>query len=324
MLPGCGEDPPKSTGTTGAPGPAAGSTQSLRIAVVPKGTTHEFWRSVQAGALKAGEDLGVEVLWKGPAREDDRDDQIKVVEDFITKKVDGIVIAPLDDAALVRPLADAKAAGIRSTIIDSDLAWDGYESFVATDNRLGGSIAAEELGRLLGGRGRVVMMRYVEGSASTAAREAGFLETLAAKFPEIEVVSSDQYGGATLESCLETAENLLARFPELDGAYAPNEPSATALMKALEDGGRRGRTKLVGFDASRVLVEGLREGKIDALVVQNPFRMGELGVRTMVEALRSGKVERRIDTGCVLVVPATMDEPEMKQLLAPDLSRWLD
>lgn len=306
-----------------APTPPAPAAQRQRIAVIPKGTSHEFWKSVQAGALKAGEELGVEVIWKGPAREDDRDDQIKVVEDFTTQKVDGIVIAPLDDTALVRPLKEAKDAGIRVTIIDSGLNWAGYESFAATDNTRGGELAGEELGRLLGGKGKVVMMRYVEGSASTRQREEGFLSVMRTKFPEIEILSSDRYGGATLESCLKTAEDLLTRFPEFDGAYAPNEPSAAAFMKAIADAKRKDAVKLVGFDASTALVDGLRSGAIDALVVQNPLRMGELGVRAMVDALGGKTVEKRIDTGCTLVTKATMESPEAKEVLAPDLSRWI-
>ncbi|MBL9150579.1 MAG: substrate-binding domain-containing protein [Phycisphaerae bacterium] len=320
-LTGCGGSSTPAPAPSPSPTPAA--AQRPTIAVIPKGTSHEFWKTVQAGALKGGAEANVEVIWKGPAREDDRDEQIKVVEAFVTRKVDGIVIAPLDASALVRPLKAAADAGIPVTIFDSSLEWDGYVSFVATDNRKGGSLAAEELGRLLGGKGKVVMMRYVEGSASTNEREEGFLETLKTKFPNVEVLSSDQYGGATLESCLKTAENLLTRFPEFDGAYAPNEPSAAAFMKALTDAKRRDTTKLVGFDASEALVQGLREGQIDALVVQNPFRMGELAVKAMADALAKKPVEKRIDTGCTLVTKSTMDEPAVKEILSPDLSKWL-
>ena len=323
FLAACSESPSKpSAGPAPAPTPIA-ATGKKTIAVIPKGATHEVWRTVQAGATKAAQDLGIEMIWKGPAREDDRDEQIKVVENFTTRKVDGIVIAPLDTNALVRPLREATEAGIKVTIFDSSLAWDGYVSFVATDNTKGGVLAAEELGRLLGGKGKVVMMRYVEGSASTMEREQGFLDTIKSKFPGIEVLSSDQFGGATLESCLKTAENLLTRFPEFDGAYAPNEPSAAAFMKAIDDAKRKDKIKLVGFDASKALVDGLRNGKVDALVVQNPFRMGELAVRTMVEALEGKTVEKRVDTGCTLVTKATMDDPAIKDVLSPDLGKWL-
>jgi ribose transport system substrate-binding protein len=322
MAAACGDAPrPAASQTGGAPappttGPAPAAAKApKRIAVIPKGTSHEFWKSVEAGARDAGTTLGIIIDWKGPAREDDRDDQIKVVEDYVTRKVDGIVIAPLDAEALVRPLREAKDAGIPCVVIDSDLAWDGYEAFVATDNRKGGEIAARELGTLLGGKGKVVVLRYVEGSASTNDRETGFLTTIAAEFPGIAIVSSDQYGGATLESCLRAAENLLNRFPAIDGAYAPNEPSAAALMKAIDEAKRKTAIRLVGFDARAELVAGLASGKIDALVVQSPYRMGELGVRAMADVLAKRPVERRIDTGCTLVTKATMDSPEGKAAL---------
>lgn len=312
---------PASTPTNAAAKPAAAPAAKQTIAVIPKGTSHEFWRTVEAGALKAGDELGVEIVWKGPAREDDRDEQIKVVEAFVMRKVNGIVIAPLDASALVRPLKAAKEAGIPVTIFDSGLDWDGYVSFVATDNVKGGSIAAEELGRVLGGKGKIVVMRYVEGSASTMQREQGFLDTIKTKFPNIEVLSSDQFGGATLESCLKTAENLLSRFPEFDGAFAPNEPAAAAFMKAIDAAKRKDKIKLVGFDASTALVNGLRDAKIDALVVQNPLRMGNLAVHAMVDSLAGKPVEKRIDTGCTLVTKATMDEPAMKAILSPELPK---
>ena len=180
------------------------------IAVIPKGTTHEFWKSVHAGAEKAGQELGVEIIWKGPLKEDDREEQIKVVETFINMRVKGIVLAPLDDTALVPVVTDAIRAGIPVIAIDSSLKTDQIASFVATDNYRGGKLAGEHLAKLLGGKGKVVMLRYAEGSASTAEREQGFLDAIAAH-KEIEVVSANQYGGATTESAFKASENLLRR-----------------------------------------------------------------------------------------------------------------
>ena len=179
-------------------GSAAGNR--TRIAVIPKGTNHEFWKSIHAGAAKAAAELDVELLWKGPTREDDRDDQIKVVEDMISRGMDGIVVAPLDDRALVRPLKDADSEGIPVIVIDSGVEWDGMVSFIATDNYRGGVLGALELGARMGGAGRALMMRYQEGSAGTTRREAGFIATMAGQFPAIEIVSSNQYAGATTES----------------------------------------------------------------------------------------------------------------------------
>src|SRR5712691_2642583 len=149
------------------------------IAVIPKGTTHEFWKSINAGAFKARDELAaqgikLDVIWKGPLKEDDRDQQIQTVENFTSRRVSGLVLAPLDSQALVRPVASAVQARIPVVIIDSGLKSDQYVSFVATDNYKGGQMAAEHLGKLLGGKGNVILLRYAVGSASTEAREAGF------------------------------------------------------------------------------------------------------------------------------------------------------
>src|SRR6476620_11004890 len=176
-------------------GPAANGKKKLTVAVIPKGTTHEFWKSIHAGSNKAASELSaqgneVEVIWKGPLREDDREQQIQVVEGFPSQGVDGIVLAPLDNRALVRPVEDAKRAGVPTVIIDSALESDAIVSFVATDNRKGGVLAADRLGQLLNGKGKVLVLRYAEGSASTTEREEGFISQLKQKFPDIELVSN--------------------------------------------------------------------------------------------------------------------------------------
>src|SRR6478609_3506239 len=202
--------------------------KKFTLAVVPKGTTHPFWKSVNAGAVKAANDyksqgVDVDLIWKGPLREDDREQQIQVVEGFISQGVDGIVLAPLDSKALIRPVEEAKSAGIPTVIIDSGLASDEIVSFAATDNRKGGNLAAERLGELLGGKGKVIVLRYLEGSASTTDREDGFLEVMRSKYPNVELVSTDQYSGATRDSAKRTAENLLQRFgDQINGVFASN------------------------------------------------------------------------------------------------------
>ena len=301
----------------------AGSAKT-RIAVIPKGTTHEFWKSIHAGAEKAGRELGVEIAWKGPQKEDDRVEQIKVIEDFVTRGVDGIVVAPLDDKALVRPLADAKERGIPVIVIDSDVDWPDRVTFIATDNYVGGAMGAEELGRVLGGKGKVLMMRYVVGSASTTEREQGFLDTLRSKFPDIELLSENQYAGAGNESAIQTSENLLNKFPDVEGIFCPNESALFGMLRALQDSGRAGKVKLVGFDATEKLVAALRAGELDALIVQDPVAMGDLGVRCMVDHLTGKPVEPRIDTGLVLVTRENVDEPRIAEVLVPDLSILAD
>ena len=318
-MPGCGKP-------EGAPelGPETPSPKTLKIAVIPKGTTHEFWKSIHAGAIKAERELDhVSIIWKGPLKEDDREAQITVVEDFVSQQIDGIVLAPLDDRALVRPVKEALAQNIAVVVIDSGLQAEGFASFVATDNYKGGCLAGERMGQLLAGKGDVLVLRYQEGSASTVKREQGFLDTLADKCPGIKVVSSNQYAGATRATALKAAENLLTRFPKLDGIYCPNESSTFGMLVALRTAGRAGQVKFVGFDASPELVKGLRGGEIHGLVLQNPMKMGYLGVETCVAHIRGREVEPKIDTGAVLVTAGNMDQPEMKLLHTPDLSDYL-
>ena len=304
--------------------------KSYTISVIPKGTTHEFWKSIHAGAVKAQEELAaqgvkVDVIWKGPLREDDREQQIQVVENFIVQKVDGIVLAPLDSRALVRPVTSAVRAKIPVMIIDSALNSQHPASYIATDNFKGGQIGGEHLGKLLGGRGRIILLRYQVGSASTEQREAGFLDVMKKKYPQIEILSDNQYAGATRETAYQAAQNLLNRFgKKVDGVFAPCEPVTIGMMMALKGIGRTGGdVKLVGFDAGTQSVEGLVKGDIQGLVVQNPVHMGYLGVTTMVQHLQGKKVDKVIDTGVHLVTKTNMDEPLMKELLNPPLDKYL-
>ena len=311
------------------------STKKYQIAVIPKGTTHIFWKSIHAGALKAEQELkaaglDVQVIWKGPLKEDDRESQIRVVEDFVTRGVSGIVLAPLDDAALRMPVKDAVSNGIPVVIIDSDLKSEDYVSFVATDNYVGGRKGGERLAEILGGKGKVIMLRYQEGSASTMNREQGFLDVLKEKYPGIQVVSANQYGRATTESAYLASESLLAplRTPDggltIDGIFCPNESTSFGMLRALEDGGLAGKVKYVGFDSSDRLVMGLRNGSIHGLVLQDPINMGYLGVKTIVAHLRGEKVEKRIDTGSEVATSENMNDPKMKNLLEPDFKKWLN
>jgi ribose transport system substrate-binding protein len=300
-----------------------GDTQDT-IAVIPKGTTHIFWKSVHAGAEKAAQELGVTVSWQGPQKEDDRGMQIQVVQNFISRNVDAIVLAPLDETALVRPVEAAVTRDIPVVIIDSDLKSDAHTSFVATDNRAGGRLAAERMAALLDSTGNVLVMRYAEGSASTTRREQGFIEHLQHIAPDITLVSTGQYGGVTAESAMQTAQNLLNKYDELQGIFCPYESTVFGMLRALQTAGRAGDITFVGFDASEPLLTGLRNGHIHGLVVQNPFKMGYLGVKTAVAATNGTPVDKRIDTGVTLVTAENIDEPGIQKIIDPDIDTWLD
>ncbi|MBI5361668.1 MAG: substrate-binding domain-containing protein [Planctomycetes bacterium] len=295
------------------PKPAA----NARIVVIPKGTTHVFWKAVEKGAREAGVERGLDVVWKGPLAENDRAQQIQLVQQFIAERPAGIALAPLDHAALVPAVRAARAAKIPIVIFDSALdgqAPDDFESFVATDNGAGGRLAGEELARLLGDTGEVVLLRYLVGSASTEEREAGFLAAVG-KRASMKVLVDHRYAGATIGEAKTTALNLADALKQAKGVFASNEPATNGMLLALRQLGLAGKLEFVGFDASPPLVEALKAGEIDALVVQNPRKMGALAVATLADRLAGKIVPANVDTGAVLVTRENMHRPEVAALL---------
>lgn len=302
-------------------GKAGGGTKTLRIAMIPKGTTHEFWRSVHAGAEKAAKELGnVEILWKGPVKEDDRESQISLVQEFIVQKVDGICLAPLDAAALVPYVEESAEKKIPVVVFDSGLAKDdAIVSYVATDNRKGGAIAAHRLAEVMGKQGNVILLRYNKGSESTEQREEGFLEVLQKEYPAIKILSSDQYAGTTPEDSLANADQILRKYKDdVNGIFAVCEPNATGVLKALKDLDLATKVKFVAFDPNAPLITGLEAKQVDGIVLQDPVTMGYESVMAMVKHIRGEKVEKRISTGEYVATPENMHDEQMTKLLKPE------
>ena len=307
--------------------PLAAFAAGEKIAVIPKGTTHSFWKSVESGAKEAGAELGAEVIWKGPLKEDDRAQQIAVVQQFVSSGVNAIVLAPLDDTALRAPVKSAAERNIPVVIFDSALKGEvgkDFLSYVATNNTRGGEIGGEELARLLGGKGKVVLLRYAEGSASTGEREAGFMSVMK-KHPGITVIVDNRYAGPTISTAQDASMNLIDKVREADGIFCPNESSTQGMILALRQTGLAGKKKFVGFDTSPFLLAALAKGDVQGLVAQNPVRMGYLGVVTAVgelqprrvaaQHLRGEKVESVVDTGCVLVTKENRNTPEVEAVV---------
>jgi ribose transport system substrate-binding protein len=292
----------------------------IRLAVIPMGTTHEFWKAIHAGAKKAADELDVDIIWKGPLKEDDRNEQVQIVETILDSGVDGLVLTPLDDRALMPPVAEAKARGIPTVIFNTALKGADFIAYVSTDNWKGGVLAAERIGELMGGKGKLILIRIIEGVEGNRQREEGFLETIRSKFPGITILSDNQYAGITTETAYQTTENLLARFHDVEAIFTPNESTTFGCLRALQDHGLAGKVIHVGFDSSKKLIEALEKKELMGLVLQDPVRMGYDSVRTAVAFLRGQSFETRIDTGVFLATPENMNQPEVRRLLHPDLS----
>ncbi len=284
------------------------------IAVIPKGVSHFFWKSIEAGALAAGRDFGVEIRWKGAAQETDYTTQINIVEDAINSRVDGIVLAPSHGDSLVPVVLRAQREGIPVTIFDSGISTDEYLAYVATDNRQGGVVGAERLAEKLGGKGEVAILGTKKGSVSTDQRENGFQDTIKEKFPGIQIVQF-LYGEADRAKSLDKATDILTGHPNLNGIFASNESSTVGAVQAIKQKGLVGKVVLVGFDSSPNLIDDLRAGSLDSLVLQNPYKMGYEGVKTIVDKLNGREPVRLQDTGVKLLTRENLETPEMQQLI---------
>jgi ribose transport system substrate-binding protein len=285
------------------------------IAVIPKGVSHSFWQTVKAGADAAGRDLNVKIVWKGPAQETAYTEQINIVEDMINQRVDGIVLAPSHGDSLVPKVAQAQAAGIPVTIFDSGISTENYLSYVSTDNRKGGVVAAKRMGEKLGGKGKVAILGVKKGSVSTDEREEGFRDTIQKEFPGIALVPIIFYGEANAAKSLAVAEDVLTSHSDLTGLFASNESSTVGAVNAIRQRNLVGKVTLVGFDATADLVRNVRESAIDSLVLQDPYKMGYEGVKTVVDKINGKQPERRIDTGVALLTKENVDTPEIQKLI---------
>ena len=322
-LTGCPPQKPPSgaaaTQGTGAAKPAGG--KKLRIAVIPKGESHEFWKSVRAGAVNAAKEFDLDMTFKGPSREGNTNDQIAMVQNKIADGVDGICLAPVDAVALREPVEQAIAAGIPVVIFDSGLAnQDGIVSFVATNNYKGGERAAVHLAELLGKKGNVILMRYNPGSQSTEQREQGFLDKIAT-YKDIKMLVKDKNAGTDEAAAVKLSENLLDNYGEqADGIFCPNQPTTSAMLTVLTERFPQvaKKVKFVGFDSGTNIAKALEDGKMQGTILQDPVTMGYMAVETMKKHLRKeGDVKKENPVPEELAKPENLKEEKIHKLLYP-------
>ena len=291
------------------------------IGVVPQGRSHMFWQSVHAGAVAAERETGVEVLWNGPASETDYNGQLQIIEAMINRRVDAIAVSPNDRTAMVGVVERAAREKIPVIIFDSPIDTEAYVTRVATDNYQAGRLGASRMGKILGGKGTVAIVAVRPGGASSMLREQGFEDGIRQRFPGIAIVDK-RYGLADFAKSMEVTENMLTAHPDLSALFASNESSTVGAARALKS--RHGKAKLVGFDSSPALIEDLKSGLIDSLIVQDPFRMGYESVMAAVKTLRGENLPKANDLPPTLVTVANLNTPEVQRLLNPDLKKYLD
>jgi ribose transport system substrate-binding protein len=268
---------------------------------------------------QAGRDFKTDIIWDGPADETDFTRQIQIVDAMITRRVDALAISATDERALAAPVERAIREGIPVTVFDSGVNVEDYVSFVATDNYGAGCTAARKLAALIGATGKVGMVMQKPGGTSTVLRERGFEETIAHELPGVSIVAR-QYGMADPARSRAAAENILTAHPDLAGLFASSEAASLGSIQAIRSRGLSGKIKLVTFDSSEAHVAALKDGTIDIMLVQDPFRIGYEAVKSLAEKLGGRTPARRMDLPEHVIVKADLDKPEVRALLSP---QWL-
>lgn len=291
------------------------------VGVVPKGANHIFWQTVHAGAIKAAQEYGFEIEWNAPTLEIDSSRQIGIVESMVNRRLAGIVLAPVDRKALVSVVERAATAGVPVSIFDSGIDTQKRISYVATNNEEGGRMAARRMADVLKCKGKVAVIGFMPGSASTMEREHGFQDEIRARCKEINVVGL-QFGMADRAKAMAATENILAAHPDLAGLFADNESSSAGAVQALKSRNAKA-VKFVAFDASDQLIADMQAGWIDSIVVQNPFKMGYESTKAIGQMLSGQKPAESIDSGAALITPQNLETAEIKELLSPDIKRYL-
>lgn len=303
------------SGTTTQSASTEPAKKTIEIAVIPKSFSHQFWLTVKAGAEQAGKELGVKIIWQGTAKETEVEQQINIVQDMINRGVSAIVLAASDANALIGIVESAVNKGIPIVTIDSGVNSDKPISFVATDNIAGAKIAAETLAKLIGEEGEVGLIPFVAGAATSEMREKGFKEGISA-YPKIKLVSV-LYSDSNVAKAMDVTNDMLTSFPDIKGIFAANESSAVGCAQAIRSKGKVGQVKVVAFDAAEEEIQALKDGVIQALIVQNPFNMGYLGVKCAYDAIQGKPVEKRIDTGVTVVTLENLNDPEIQKIIKP-------
>ncbi len=290
--------------------------KDVYIAVISKGFQHEFWQTVKLGSDTASDELGIRSTFEGPADESKIAEQINMVENAITKRADAILLAALDTEALIPVVQKANKKGIPVVMFDSNINSNIPISFVATDNKAAGALAAEKLGILLNGKGKVGIVAHNASTSTAQQRRDGFIEKMKANYPGIKLLKT-VYSDGDHQKAMDKSTDMMQSNPDLAAIYATNEGSAIGVATAVEAKGKVGKVKVVGFDSSEAEIGFLKDGVVEGFVVQNPFNMGYLGVKALYNVLEGKSIESRIDTGATFVTIDNLNTTKVQKLLNP-------
>ncbi|WP_338668154.1 substrate-binding domain-containing protein [Pseudodesulfovibrio methanolicus] len=281
----------------------------FKVLVVPKAESSRYWQAVKRGAMDAGRERGAEVVFRGPMLHEEAKAQRAIIAEEMQSRFDAIVIAPTHTTLLADTLNEARQRGALVLGIDSSMKGVKLTSFIATDNKAAGREAAAYLLGRTRGNGAVLLLRHSDDNGSTLDREEGFAEAMAARSPGTELIASGFIGVSTGNAYHHTLA-LLRRHPDVTAVFASSERLSIGCVQALREVNLAHKVHALVFDQTPEIRQALRDGLIDAFMIQQPYRMGYLGVSTACDALEGRRVPKRIVTRVKLVTEAGELRPE--------------
>lgn len=289
--------------------------EKINIEVIVKKKDASFWTVVAMGCEAAGKEFGANVKIDGPYDENNIDEQIKMVDDAVNNKVDAIVLAAGDYTKLVNVTEKAVMQKIPVIIIDSELNSAKTKAFVGTDNVDAGYKLGQTLADKVGSKCRVAVMNFIKGAATSDQREQGVYQALEL-YPEISVISK-LYCNSDEDTAYQLTKNILKEYPDLNAIVCTNAYGTTGTARAIADENKAGKVKVIGFDSTPEEIGFVEKGVIEALIVQNPFNMGYLGVKYALDSVKKQTVPKATNTGSVIIDKENMYLPENEKLVFP-------
>lgn len=286
----------------------------IKVLVIPKGTEAIFWKNVAAGAQQAGTDMGIKITYRGPHSALQHDAQIQIIEYGIREGYNAIVLAPNHVDHPAPALKAAVARGMKVVLIDSNMNSRHHACFVESDNYKAGQDAADYAASLVGGAGRIALVRYLKDHASTLEREHGFLDAIASRYPQIEIIA-DPHAGPSIGTAFHTVSDLIDRLSPIDAIFTDAESTTLGILRALKEKGLQGKIKFIGFDFNTTIRGAILNHEMTATIIQNPYQMGYLGVKAAYDLIQGKALPAKIYTDTILVNADNYHSVEVQAIL---------
>jgi len=305
-------------GSSSSPAASAGASAATGaapyIAIVSKGSQHQFWQAVQKGATDEAKKLGATITYEGPASESEVDKQLIMLQTALDKKPAAICFAALDSKAATPLLEKAKAANIPVVGFDSGVDSAIPVTTVTTDNAKAAGEAADQMAKLIGDAGKVAVIVHDQTSKTGQDRRDGFVNQMKAKHPNIEIVAIEYGAGDPVKSA-DFAKAIMTKYPDLKGFFGANEGSIKGVLNALKETGKEGKVVAIGYDSGQQQLDAIAAGTEAGAITQNPVGIGAKCVSAAMDAIAGKSMDKIIDTGYYWYDKANINNPEIQAVL---------